>query len=146
MIKQKDEGGHERLLKVINKQKSHHPKNMAPKCHNSIEFVKFTHKKNIFSFFSTFLMEQTRTETRKWCWVSTAGQLILFSLTLIFPNFQAKCNTNLQEKKNKNNFFHFLSQLLLFLLTLKFSQKQICANRILLIDQIILKRNQKSEI
>ena len=145
MIKQKDEGGHERLLKVINKQKSHHPKNMAPKCHNSIEFVKFT-KKNILSFFSTFLMEQTRTETRKWCWVSTAGQLILFSLTLIFPNFQAKCNTNCRRKKNKNIFFHFLSQLLLFLPTLKFSQTHICANRILLIDQIILKRNQKSEI
>ena len=51
MIEQKDEGGHERLLKVINKQKSHHPKNMAPKCHNSIEFVKFTQKKKHFFLF-----------------------------------------------------------------------------------------------
>ena len=60
MIEQKDEGGHERLLKVINKQKSHHPKNMAPKCHNSIEFVKFTQKKTFFPFLVRSLWSKHR--------------------------------------------------------------------------------------
>ena len=64
MIEQKEEDGQERLLKVINKQKNPHHEKMAPKCQNSIEFIKFA-KKNILSFFSTFLMEQTWTETRK---------------------------------------------------------------------------------
>ena len=50
MIEQKDENGQERLLKVINKQKSPHHEKMAPKCQNSIEFVKFAQKKTFVLF------------------------------------------------------------------------------------------------